>query len=226
MRQFLEGSMTDRDLSVLAQCPLFRRINSDDILQVLKKADAYTEEFAAKERIPLRKDGKNRIGILLSGEAKVFSSGEGRMLLNRLGEGSLFGVSYLFGKEGADTEICIDKKSRVLFLEEARSEALWEHPELRKNLILFLTDRILFLNRKIAFLSEGGAKGKLYRFLLDRADESGRVSLPCSFSELAKVLNVGRASLYRALEKMEAEGILQKEKRSLRLLCPEESKLF
>jgi CRP-like cAMP-binding protein len=218
--------MTDREHSVLVACPLFSGMDSGSIFQILKKASAYTEDFAVKESIPLRKNGNNRIGILLSGGADVFSSGEGKVLLNRLGESSVFGVSYLFGKEGADTEICTGKKSRILFLEEPQSEVLWEHPILRKNLILFLTDRILFLNRKIAFLSEGGAKGKLYRFLLDRADESGRVSLPCSFSELAKILNIGRASLYRALEKMETEGILQKEKKSLRLLLPDESKLF
>lgn len=218
--------MTKRTLSVLTGCPLFAGMDSAEILQVLKKASAYTEEFAAKESILLRKDGKNRIAILLSGQARVISSGEGRVLLNRLGEGSLFGVSYLFGRKGADTEISTDKKCSVLFLDEARTEALWENPRLRKNLILFLTDRILFLNRKIAFLSEGGAHGKLYRFLLDRADENGIVSLPCSYSELSKMLSIGRASLYRALEKMEADGVLKKEGKTIRLVTPDQSKLF
>ncbi len=226
MRQFWRRVMTESDLLILADSPLFRESEKDWILQVLKKAAAYEEIFSAGDPIPLQKGGKNRIGILLSGQAKVFASKENKALLNRLKEGSLFGVSFLFGSAGAGTLILAHKKCRVLFLEEDRSEILWEEKNLRRNLISFLTDRICFLNRKIAVLSEGGAEGKLLRFLSDRADENGLFSLPFSFSELAGALNIGRASLYRAFDKLEEKGLLQKEKKTIRLLSPDDSKLF
>ena len=213
--------MNKIDFKTLCNCPLFSGFEPVEIENFLKKVGAYRENYASGERVLLAKNEATRMGILLSGGLKVLSPSD-ETILNRLEPGSLFGVSCLYGEESAETHIFASKSSVVLFLDGTASDALWENAELRKNLISFLTDRIRFLNRKIASFTAQGSEEKLLCYLRQSADKDGYVSLSRSFSELARVLHLGRASLYRAMEKLESKGLLIKDGKSLRLLDPEE----
>ena len=59
-------------------------------------------------------------------------------------------------------------------------------------------------------------RGMLKDFWL-RQGKGGAFTLPCSYTQLAALLNVGRASLYRALEQLEREGLFTREGRVFRL---------
>ena len=48
-------------------------------------------------------------------------------------------------------------------------------------------------------------------------DGRRQVQLPCSLSEFAGLLCVGRASLYRTLDAMEAEGRIRRQGRTIYL---------
>ena len=48
--------------------------------------------------------------------------------------------------------------------------------------------------------------------------ENNVVSLNISLSQLAKSLNLGRASLYRAMEKMEQDQIISRDKKTICIL--------
>ena len=218
MRQFWRERMKERELEILSRSILFQGYPKDRIPSFLKEAGARRYSFAAGEEILVRENGSHRIGLVLSGVLLVYSAGEKKVLLNRLQEGSLFGVSGLFDRCDAPTEIIAKHGGTVLFLNEENLDPLWEDAVLRRNFISFLTDRIRFLNRKIASFTAHGAEGKLARFLLLHADESGCVPIPGSYSALAKTLNLGRASLYRAMAGMEEDGAIQKEGKCIRLI--------
>jgi len=82
----------------------------------------------------------------------------------------------------------------------------------RMNYIRFLSERICFLNTKIACFTAGSPERKLASFLLSGCpDGSDRYSLIINANSLSEMLNVGRASLYRAFEKMEADGLITKD---------------
>lgn len=218
--------MENEELLVLAGSSLFFGYQGNRLEELLKKIHARREDLSPGEEIPFETKGEHRMGIVLSGQLQVLSGGKERLPLNRLNPGDLFGVSSLFGEEAVETRILCTRPGRVLFLEEGRLEPLLEDPLLRRNLIAFLTGRIRFLNRKIAFYTAPAATGKLARYLAQHQNEEGRVLIPRGFSELARSLNLGRASLYRALGSLEEGGAITKEGKEIRILSRELMELF
>ena len=212
--------MEEEKLGILEQCALFRGLDRKQIAECLQKCAPFEQIFSQVDEIVTRRNGAVCLGFLLSGTLTVYAAGEALTPLNHLREGSVFGVSALFGSPGANTHIHGESAGVVLLIDEARAEILWEDRIIRKNLISFLTNRICFLNRKIASFTAKGAEGKLARHLSQCADANGCCTVE-SYSLLAKELHLGRASLYRAMDKLEEEGFLHREKKVIRLLCPE-----
>lgn len=202
------------------KCPLFRGSEPEKIQSLLKKTGSYSEIFSSGEAVLTKTEKCGRIGVILKGSLTVFSAEENGTPLNHLGEGNLFGVSVLFGNCGAETFIRAKTKAEVLFIDEEKTEPLWEDKIIRKNLISFLTDRICFLNRKIRSFTAGSAEGKLALYFAQNASEKGILTVNTSLSQLAKDLNLGRASLYRAIEKMETEGIITRDKKTIQITEP------
>lgn len=212
--------MNEEKIQILKSCALFRGLDHDRITRCLEKCGARELPFSHGDEIRTQTDGMQCFGILLSGSLTVYAAGEALTPLNRLKAGSVFGVSALFGSPGANTRICAESAGEVLLIGEDPAEALWEDKTIRKNLISFLTNRICFLNRKIASFTAKGAEGKLARHLSQCADPGGICTVE-SYSLLAKELHLGRASLYRAMEKLEADGFIRREKKAIYLLSPE-----
>ena len=91
----------------------------------------------------------------------------------------------------------------------------------------YLTERILFLNRRIDAFTAGSAAQRLAAYLLTQSVplEGGGLGLCWSSgNRLAQALNVGRASLYRAIDQLEESGLIQKEQKTLRILDAERLK--
>ena len=82
---------------------------------------------------------------------------------------------------------------------------LVSYTELALNYIKFLSGRIEFLNLKIDAFTATDAAQKLSLYLYNSTSEETK-----NLTELAKRLNMGRASLYRAVEALEKEGIIEK----------------
>ncbi len=165
---------------------------------------------------------RHAVGLIVSGSVTVHApAGEhGALLMNRLGAGQLFGAAAVFGAEDVYvSHITAEEKTSVLFLtQDTLSAWLREFPTLAENYIRFLSGRIRFLNRKLAVLTTGSAEARLYHYLLDHADADGVVALPHSMVELAHTLHIGRSSLYRSLDALQAEGVLEREGRRYRLV--------
>ena len=62
------------------------------------------------------------------------------------------------------------------------------------------------------------AEEKLVLWLLEQAEFNNPIPMSVSYARLAEILDLGRSSLYRAMDALEAEGILRKEKKLLTIL--------
>ena len=72
-----------------------------------------------------------------------------------------------------------------------------------------MSKKVVYLNRKISTLVAGSAEKKLVAYLLEIELDSV-CSINVSMSALADMLNVGRASLYRAIDDLENRGLIKK----------------
>ena len=166
---------------------------------------------------------RRAIGLILHGSVTVHACGDSdrRMVINRLSAGELFGVAALYDDSDATyvTEITADSDTVVRFIDQDTMSRLMEtYPSVARSYIRFLSGRVRFLNRKLSALTDGDAENRLYRYLLAHRDENGTVRLPISMTELANTLNMGRSSLYRSLDALVSEGILQKQGKTYQLL--------
>ena len=84
--------------------------------------------------------------------------------------------------------------------------------DLAMRYIDFLSDRIRFLNRRIATLTAGSAERRLAAWLdTVMPDSTDRIVLPFPVNRLADTLGLGRASLYRAFDDLTASGYLTRD---------------
>lgn len=206
---------------ILTMFPLFAGMNKEQLHTIANELDApFT--FNRGDSIYRSDTFRRAIGLIVSGSVTVHTPEDGNhsLMMNRLGAGCMFGVAALYDSSDTYvTHIVAEEKTSILFLsQETVSSLLVKFPLLAENYIRFLSGRIRFLNRKLAVVTTGGAEHRLYQYLLTHQDERGTVTLPPSMVELAHTLNIGRSSLYRALDALLDAGVLEREDRQYRLI--------
>ena len=195
---------------------LFRGLDETALTAIVEAAEAPVR-YRKGEVIYRCDDFRRAIGLILEGSVTVRREA---LMMNRLGAGDMFGAAALFDEaETYVTQITAEDEALILFLsQETMSRLLREYPPLAENYIRFLSERIRFLNRKLAVLTDGSAEHRVYNYLLAHSDEQGLTSLPPSMVELAHTLNSGRSSLYRAGDALLKAGVIARDGRRYRLI--------
>lgn len=165
------------------------------------------------------------LGVLLSGKVCVGGRRDRhKLVLNEMYPGVVFGFSSLFeGEKHFETDICACRKSEVLWLEEALiEELLGLERRVGRNIIALQAEKIRFLNEKVLSFSSSDNEKKLLLYLEALpASEEGRREVPLGMSALSARLSMGRASLYRAFDRLEEENMIRREGRAVYILSPE-----
>ena len=165
------------------------------------------------------------LGVLLSGKVCVGGRRDRhKLVLNEMYPGVVFGFSSLFeGEKHFETDICACRKSEVLWLEEALiEELLGLERRVGRNIIALKAEKIRFLNEKVLSFSSSDNEKKLLLYLEALpASEEGRREVPLGMSALSARLSMGRASLYRAFDRLEEENMIRREGRAVYILSPE-----
>lgn len=177
--------------------------------------------FAKGEVIYDSEHAKRALALVLEGRVRVL---HGRVVMNELHAGDVFGAAALFGEEDPfPTTVAARTDCRVLFIPQTTVSAwMAAVPRVGENYIRFLSDRIRFLNRRLATLTAGHTDGKLWRYLLAHRGEDGFVHLSGGLAELAKALNMGRSSLYRGLDALTADGKIVRRGKEIMVIIKEE----
>lgn len=198
-------------LTALCNHPLFAGVFADDAAVAAEAARGgyAVVSFASGERIAHA--ASRWMALVLRGRAKVYSADTARQVLLRpIAAGDMVGVAQMFAPDAPPmSRMIADGETVLLILEEAAVRRLLDaSPRFRDNALAFLAGRVAFLNRKIAMVTAGSAERRLALTLDEMAGERDSFTLTTSISTLADALDIGRASLYRALETLEADGFL------------------
>lgn len=213
------AELEQEELSLLENTVLFQGLSQSLILQAVSDCRTALLEVSRGGSIYTPRTFSRSLGAVLSGKVEVR---KGELIVSVLTAGDLFGAAALFN-DRTDYAASLTARTacRLLLLpQELVEELMAASPALARRYIGYLSGRIRFLEQKIDSLTAGSAEERLSRFLrTPRGD--GVVPLDCSLTGLAGRLNVSRASLYRALEALEARGAIRREGRSIRVLSPE-----
>ena len=164
-------------------------------------------------------DSFRGLGVLLSGKACVYGKGRDReVLLNRLGEADIFGAATVFFSEReAVSTVSAKTKCRILFIERSVLETVMKNDfAVASAYIAFLSEKICFLNRKISGFTAKSADSALAGHLLRAADENGELAV--NMSRIASTLDIGRTTLYRAVDTLKADGAIAYDGKKMRIL--------
>lgn len=186
---------------------LFADADEEIILNVINKANIV--EFSSKQ--PIVAENPKSLALILSGKAEARQNG---LILRILESGDIFGIAALFSSEkAAVSEIYAKGKTKVAFIsEELLLELFKADFSLVSKYISFQADRICYLNQRLSECSGNNTLAKTAAYLYHTAISQNSLSptLMLNMSQLSSALGIGRASLYRAVNKLEAESIISK----------------
>ncbi len=233
-----ESQATGERLAIDARCdrPLAPEENAD-LLRALRRTSVFggldegwladnvlargeTLTVGAQKTCELRTaNGEPALAVVLAGKVAIYSADVGRnTLLRVVTSGGTIGIAAVFASEKARGTmrtrpiVCADKPATLFRISSSALHSAMDNDptgELRNALLAFLADRVAFLNGRIACMTGGTAERKLALYLKNAYDErGGAFSSEVPLKYLAEMLDVGRASLYRALDSLEDAGAI------------------
>ena len=209
----MAAEITREELLLLGRCPFFRGADEALLRRVLALPGVTAEAFSAGETVYQPHQFRRCLGFLLAGQVQVTNAA---LSVSVLEAGELFGAAALYNDlPDYATTLTARTNCRILFLpQEDVDRLLGEESLLRRNYLRYLSGRIRFLSGRLGALAQTGAEGKLARYLLS----SGEPSVHAPATDLAKRLGLSRASLYRAFESLETEGLIRREGKTVFVL--------
>ena len=207
--------LNDAEIELVMKTELFRGSPRSVLMRILAVSDCTVGEYSKNDIVFSKTSFTRSLGIVLGGKLRVIKENADKrpIVMSTLQSGSLFGAAALFNSQGEYvTQITAIEHSRILFLPQRLIKRMIERePEIAENYIRYLSERILFLNRKIYFLTAGTAEQRLASFLLDNLSEGEYSEMPMPMHRLADALNMSRASLYRAFDLLIESGAVSKQ---------------
>ena len=213
--------LTRSDTDIIMHTKLFRGTAESVLAKMVSGTECEIRSYGKDEVIYSKNYFSHSLGIILSGSVRVLKENtEGSyILLNTLGGGSIFGAAALFNDEVEYiSELRTVEPCRVVFFSQRLiRRGIERDHRLAENYIRFLSDRILFLNRKINLLTSGNAQQRFASFLLDNLSSQDFAKLPITMTQLSSELNISRASLYRVLDELVVCGAVEKSGKKIRI---------
>lgn len=160
-------------------------------------------------------DAESGIYLISYGRIRVCKKENGKeIFLKYLLPGDSFGYSGLFRKHTGENPCLLYAKEStgtVFIPEDVLVEIIKKFPSAAVNIIALLADKIRFLNKKIDSFTSPTTESRLLKYLQScPVEEDGKVILYDNMAELARKLDMGRASLYRAFDSLEVSGDVKK----------------
>lgn len=206
-------------LEVLCSTKLFSGVNEKKLMRFIDDKSFSCIGYDSGEVICSPSDKERKMVIFLSGKAEIYSADEGRsVLLRTASRGCAVGVANLFSTDDFVSRVIAAKKCETLEISAEKYGKIIENdPRAMYNFVAFLSEKIRYLNRKIVCLTAGSAERRLAYFLDSSLSEScdcgddTPAEITVQMNSLCEMLNLGRASLYRAADKLCEEGFIKRE---------------
>lgn len=215
----------------LAQCKLFLDIPQDALPELLTRLQASIITYEKDALIFTQMDQPRASFVLLEGSVAVCndSSLGTRSVMARFDRpGELFGEVFVFlGREQYEnyaqalTAAKVLRIPRETFIQAQSDDMEAFRVKLSANMLTILAQKNVLLNQRMQIISCTTLRQKIAKLLLLRAAPDGSVALHMSREELADYLATTRPSLSRELMRMQAEGLLEANKRGFYLLSRE-----
>ncbi len=215
-------------VDTLSNMKLFQRIEKNEISRMLMCLRPKIGTYKKKEYITIAGNTFEGLGIIVEGEVLITkeNAAGNRIIMNKLGQGELFGEMIAFSNYGRwPATVIAVADCTILFLSPDKiirscPHACESHRILIQNMLAIVSHKALGLNKLVEYLSIKTIRGKVSMYLLEHYNKSQKLTfmIPLKRNELAEFLNIPRPSLSREIIKMKEEGIIDFYKSTFKIL--------
>ncbi|WP_026478656.1 Crp/Fnr family transcriptional regulator [Alkaliphilus transvaalensis] len=211
----------------LNNCILFDHLTSQEVSDLLSKITYHVKSYGKSEIIFSPHDPSDTLGIILNGSVevqKIFASGKALTVTRRFQYELIADASIFANTTYYPSTISTCEKSHILFINKVNLLNLFSiDQEIMSKFLESVANRVLTLNTTIEILSLNSVPAKIAYFLLTEKSKfnSNVIKLTFSKKSLAEHLNVSRPTLSRELKKLQLEGIISFDKRTIEIIDAE-----
>ena len=210
--------MLDKYLDRLLYSSLFDGFDFETLKGMKGCLDLSLNQYEKGQNIVYRGDDFTKIGIVANGGATVLKENAlgARNIVELLTVGAVFGEMAAFSKKAVwNFTVQANQNSKIIFIPKGRILGECQrlcpcHRRLIENFLTILSDRGLFLDKKIEYLTIKSVIGKISAYLYDQylSHEKTSFELGLNRSELADFLCVSRPTLSREMAALRYKGII------------------
>lgn len=213
---------------ILTNVPLFNNLQNDEIKALTSCVNAKVKKYRRNEILINEGDIIEAIGIVLEGTVQIsrFDIDGNRMIVSSVQKDGMFAETYaLSQKYESPVIVTATEDTAVMWLNVNRllitcSSACSFHSKLIRNIIELLTEKNIYLNRKLDLLSKKTLREKILHFLYTYSgfQKNKHFTIPYNRLMMADYLGVDRSALSRELSNMKDEGLIDYSKNTFILL--------
>lgn len=220
------------EISLLRQVPLFEGLGDEQLDAIALVT--ITRRFDKHQVIILAEEEGDALFIISSGQVKVsIVSEDGReVILSLLGTGSVFGeLSLLDGKPRSANVVATENTDLYMLRRSDFLQLAYKVPQIAVGLLAELAARLRKTDRKIGGLALLDVTSRISETLLQLADEHGTEtdggvvlkSRP-THQQIANMSGTTRETVSRVLKRLEKQGYISTEGRTITIVHEEDRK--
>jgi CRP/FNR family transcriptional regulator, dissimilatory nitrate respiration regulator len=209
---------------LLEKCPLFVRLNSNTISELLESITYKTKDYKKDETIANSDEECRSMLIVIEGSVRgEMVDFNGKVIkIEDIESPRPLAPAFLFGANNRyPVSIIANENAKILSIPKDSVVKLLQISEIfLTNFLNLISNRAQFLSGKIRFLSFQTIKGKIADLLLQMHKTSGSLDLilPKSQNELAELFAVTRPSFARAIRELDNQGIIKTNGRNIQII--------
>ena len=210
------------------QSPLFDGIGPQERKAMLGCIGYHVGRYKKGEIVAFEAENIKHIGIIIAGSVDMIKEDlwGNKTMLVRMRQNELFGETFACGSDNQSVvTFLVSEDAQILFLPFDRvmhscTMACRFHHQLIENMVHIIADKNRNLMRKVEVVSKHTIREKLLAYLSIQAQTQNAryFEIPLGRVELAEYLCVDRSALTREMVKMKADGLIDYDKNSFRIL--------
>jgi len=208
----------DTIINQLKSCILFKKYSPSEIEEIISSIKYEVKTYPKSEILALEGDHCSKLSIILKGNIdlqSLFPSGK-VVTLAHLNESSIFGEALVFSSNNLyPITVITSTITTVLSINKEEILHLLSKDEIfLENFLSLLSNKLLFLNKKIKLLSLDSIRGKLCSYIIIeyKKQKTNKLTINLSKKALAEYLGVQRPSLSREFIKMKEDNLIDYDK--------------
>ncbi|MBW8330407.1 MAG: Crp/Fnr family transcriptional regulator [Prolixibacteraceae bacterium] len=208
---------------ILCQSPIFRGISPDELQELFRQIHYQVKTYQKNDLITIAGEVCDRLLIIQEGTVKAeMNDYSGKTIkIEDMSAPWPLATAFLFGKENR-FPVTVSATSEVEMVSIPKPEfvkLLQLNSLILNNYLNTISTRAQFLSQKLKFLSFKTIRQKIAHYLLEKAgDRLQTVDVPQSQEQLAEMFGVTRPSLARTLGEMVQEGLIETQRRAIKIL--------